>query len=482
MSQAASVTRPLQEAPAGKTAVLLIGHGSRDEAAISEYHQFAASLSHKLHRPVEACFLEFADPPIVDGIRACVENGATNIVALPLFLGPAGHQKNDVPAVINWARKEWPEVRFHYGTPLGAQHHLIRALAERAEETIATATMDVSRSDTAVVVLGRGSRDPDSNSEVAKLARLLYEGRGYGVVEHAFYALSTPTVAEIVQKCARVGAKRVVLLPHLLFTGRIYHRIREQAAKAAKIENIEVLVSSYLYPHPGMLEAVASRYEEALGGVARMTCDLCKYRNRFAGFENEFGLPQTSDHSHGLRGVPHSHGFEQRIEEILPPRYQGGAEVSFAPMGSAELKYGDEGKVAWNEMWQSFCDLALAGGPTHRGILLEAPTAEEVRAHLEKYERVVEEIERGIRLVTGLATLKSPSLGWVGMKCRDEEMAVWLLRAIIVENVMVRRQQNVIYVPAGPEFRIEKEIKNVITVVAKTNHYWTEHMTPPPVS
>ncbi len=430
-----------------------------------------------MRRPVEACFLEFADPPIVDGIRTSIKNGATSIVALPLFLGPAGHQKNDVPAVINWARKEWPEISFHYGTPLGAQHHLIQALAERAEETVATATSDVPRSDTAVVVLGRGSRDPDSNSEVAKLARLLYEGRDFGLMEHAFYALSTPTVTEIVQKCARVGAKRVVLLPHLLFTGRIFHRICEQAKEAAKSANIEVLVASYLYPHPGVLEAVALRYEEAFAGVAHMTCDLCKYRNRFAGFESEFGLPQTSDHSHGLRGVPHGHGFEQRMEEILPPRYQGGAEVSSAPMGSAELKYEAEGKVAWDEMWQGFCDLALAGGPTHRGTLLEAPTAEEVRAYPEEYQRVVAEIERGVQLVTGLEMVKSESLGWVGVKCLDEAMAVWLLRAIIVENVMVRRQQDVIYLPAGPAFRVAKEIKNVITVIAKTNHYWTEHVT-----
>jgi sirohydrochlorin cobaltochelatase len=59
--------------------------------------------------------------------------------------------------------------------------------------------------------------------------------------------------------------------------------------------------------------------------------------------------------------------------------------------------------------------------------------------------------------------------------CTDEEMALWMLRAIVVENVAVRREGRVLYLPAGPAFQIEAEIKNVVTVVAKTHHYWTEH-------
>jgi sirohydrochlorin cobaltochelatase len=87
----------------------------------------------------------------------------------------------------------------------------------------------------------------------------------------------------------------------------------------------------------------------------------------------------------------------------------------------------------------------------------------------------VDEIERGIQLVTGLPVVKSKSPGWVGVRCHDEAMAVWLLRAIIVENVMVRREGEVLYLPAGPAFRVHKEIKNVITAVAKSVHYWSAH-------
>ena len=84
---------------------------------------------------------------------------------------------------------------------------------------------------------------------------------------------------------------------------------------------------------------------------------------------------------------------------MLPPRYRNGKSVSAAPMGTAPMRYGDDGQVAWNEMWTDFCDLALAGGPPHRGTLLEPASPEQVRADQASYTRVVAEIERGLQLL-----------------------------------------------------------------------------------
>ena len=77
--------------------------------------------------------------------------------------------------------------------------------------------------------------------------------------------------------------------------------------------------------------------------------------------------------------------------------------------------------------------------------------------------------------MTGLRTVQSQSAGWAGVECRDETMALWMLRAIVTENVSVRREGAVLFLPVGPDFRLDQEIRNVITVVAKTYHYWTEH-------
>lgn len=168
------------------------------------------------------------------------------------------------------------------------------------------------------------------------------------------------------------------------------------------------------------------------------------------------------------------------LSELLPPRYQNSVP-SAAPMGAAALKYDSEGNAAWNEIWTDFCDLALAGGPSHRGTLLEPGDPENVKQQPEAYQKVIAELERGIKIVTGLESVRSETPGWIGLRCTSEEMALWLLRAIVVENVSVRREGTVLFFPADPTFRLEKEVKNVITVVAKTNHYWQEHLRKAPL-
>jgi hypothetical protein len=169
--------------------------------------------------------------------------------------------------------------------------------------------------------------------------------------------------------------------------------------------------------------------------------------------------------------------LDARLRTILPEEYQDSYEsMEPLPMRSAGLKYGPDGKVAWNEIWGSFCDLAMAGGPPHKGALLEAGRPEDIGAEPERYADVAEEICRGVMMTTLLDTSISPVPGWVRVSCLSEAMSGWLLRAIVMENVAARADGMALDLPAAPRFRLEKEIKNVITVIAKTSHYWLEHM------
>ncbi|NJO83321.1 MAG: sirohydrochlorin chelatase [Blastochloris sp.] len=160
--------------------LLLIGHGSPHSDGNAEYYQFANELGTYLGITVQPCFLELAEPSIVAGIRQCVAEGAQRIAVLPLLLGPAGHQKSDIPALLDAARAQYPTRTLRYGTPIGAHYQLVRVLEERAAATLARSTAAIATAETAVLLVARGSSDPDSNAEVSKLARLLYEGRGYG--------------------------------------------------------------------------------------------------------------------------------------------------------------------------------------------------------------------------------------------------------------------------------------------------------------
>lgn len=169
--------------------------------------------------------------------------------------------------------------------------------------------------------------------------------------------------------------------------------------------------------------------------------------------------------------------LDYRLRIILPEEYQDSyEELQPRPMRSAGLKFDANGSVAWNEIWASFCDLAMAGGPPHKGSLLDAGQPEEVATNIKQYAAVTAEICRGVKMVTGLDVHVSPTPGWVRITCHSTGMAAWLLRAIVMENISARAVGRALDLPAAPGFRLEKEIKNVVTVIAKTCHYWTGHM------
>ena len=169
--------------------------------------------------------------------------------------------------------------------------------------------------------------------------------------------------------------------------------------------------------------------------------------------------------------------LDARIKTLLPEEYRDSYDdMQPTPMGSAAMKYDDAGQAAWDQMWGSFCDLAMAGGPPHKGTLLGPGVEAEIDAQFGLYDEVAEEICRGIKMVTGLRAYVSSVPGWVSITCLSDAMAGWLLRAIVMENVAVRCRGSILELPAAPHFRLEKEIKNVITVIAKTCHYWLGHM------
>jgi hypothetical protein len=171
--------------------------------------------------------------------------------------------------------------------------------------------------------------------------------------------------------------------------------------------------------------------------------------------------------------------LDAKIRLLLPPEYQDRFEtVEPVSMRSAPIKYAADGRVAWDEMWGSFCDLAMAGGPPHKGTLLEPGEAAAIETQRDRYEDVVSEICRGITLATDLCAYPADELGWVRVVCLSEVMTSWLLRAITMENVAVFARGDAIFLPAGPDYEIEKEIKNVVTVISKTAHYWLGHIPP----
>lgn len=144
-----------------------------------------------------------------------------------------------------------------------------------------------------------------------------------------------------------------------------------------------------------------------------------------------------------------------------------------APMASAPMQYLADGAVDWGNMWDSFCVLAQEGGPPHRGTMLMPQKTPDVLSETYRFAR--SEIIRGIRAVSGLTAVPAEA-GWIAVPCRSPGMARWLSDAIIEENVAARAEESILFVPVGDDYALKGEIKNVITAVAKTTHYWQEHL------
>ena len=280
--------------------VMVCGHGSRDEEAVNEFQSVARGIKERLPQyETDWGFLEFATPVIRNGLDALREKGIRKVLAVPGMLFAAGHAKNDIPSVLNAYQAQNPGMSISYGRELGIDLKLIRAAGDRVEEALQKVGDRIPREKTLLMVIGRGASDPDANSNVAKVTRMLWEGLGLGWAETAYSGVTFPLVEPGLEHAARLGYKRIIVFPYFLFTGvlikRIYHYTDIVAAKHPEIEFVK---ASYLNDHPLVLDAFAERVEEIRKGVNNMNCQLCKYREQFLGFENEVGLRQESHHHH----------------------------------------------------------------------------------------------------------------------------------------------------------------------------------------
>ncbi len=289
--------------------LLIVGHGSRVPQAVTEFNQFADAVAAQINIPTATCFLELADPDLATGLTEAAQSVGEGgeVLVLPLFLGGAAHQKNDVAAAIHWARAQFPAVNFHYGTPLSPHANLVTLTAHRVEDALIAQPDALPAEETAVLVVGRGSSDPASNAEIARTARLLWEKRPYRTVEYAFQAVAHPKVADGLQRCIALGARQIVVMPYLLFTGKVDEAIRAIADRFSREHHLPVLTTEYLNAHPLVVGVAVQRVQEMLNRTAAMTCDLCKYRHPMAGYEHQVGAEQHTHHLHGGSAHRHEH-------------------------------------------------------------------------------------------------------------------------------------------------------------------------------
>ena len=282
------------------TGILICGHGSRNKLAIKEFEELTSLIQEKFPDiMVVYGFLEFAKPSLIDGLERLRTKSIKKVIAVPAMLFAAGHVKNDIPSVLmSYSKKTGLEIT--YGRELGINNMMISAACERVKEVFKK-NHHLVPSESLLVVVGRGSSDPDANSNVAKITRMVVEGLGLGWGETVFSGVTFPLVEPGLNHIVRLGYKNIIIFPYFLFTGVLVKRIKRQKDQVAfKNPDSKFFEAKYLSSHKNVVETFVERIKEIINNEKSnyMNCSLCKYRSNLFGFEKEVGLVQESHHDH----------------------------------------------------------------------------------------------------------------------------------------------------------------------------------------
>jgi len=276
--------------------ILLVGHGSRDARGNEEIGCFADRW--RKRRPndrIEACFIEFADRLLDQGMDAAAKD-SDRVIVVPLILGAAGHVKMEIPHHIAHARKRHPKVEFVMAKHLGATDKIFNALkSELSKAMLALDAPDAKNS--GVVLLARGSSDRVANGEIAKIARWLFEETEHEMVDLAFTGITFPKVETVVQRQVACGMKQVIVLPYYLYTGVLIERITRQVQRLREqYPTVAFGLGCYIGFDDAIYDLLDERVADAKGEGRKepkmLECDGCKYRD----FAEEHGVGHHHHH------------------------------------------------------------------------------------------------------------------------------------------------------------------------------------------
>jgi sirohydrochlorin cobaltochelatase len=243
--------------------ILLIGHGSRDQQGTKQFFQLADRLAESVSpMVVEPALLEFQEPTIPQAWHSLVAHGVQHIHVAPLLLFAAGHAKQDIPDVIEECRQQTPNVTWNQSHPLSRHPSVVESVVQQVRRTLANGHPSGR---TALIMVGRGNRDPCAQADMRVLSELV-DHRVESVSTYtAFYAMAEPKLTDVLDSVAASDAYgSIIVHPHLLFEGRLHQAITEQTQQvASKFSPIRFEMSPYLGPSEHVAQAIADRVSAA---------------------------------------------------------------------------------------------------------------------------------------------------------------------------------------------------------------------------
>ena len=279
-----------------KEGVLFCGHGSRRKSGTDAFKELIAIFRQRYaDYEVDYGFLEFNHPLYEAAVERLYQKGVRKIYALPVILFAGSHAKNDIPYELNTIQSYYSDLTIVMGRPIGVSSFVLdlskKILTEKEKEL-----SPVDRRETCLLVIGRGTTDPDSNADVHKLCSMTWEGMGYGFATVGYSGTAYPSITDSLQLIDKLGFKRTLVIPFFFFTGVLLERIYAVVEEFNQQSSSEYVYTRAFGTDEYILKAFDERFLEAREGTGNMNCQLCKYRKQIIGFEEAKGTDQIGHH------------------------------------------------------------------------------------------------------------------------------------------------------------------------------------------
>jgi sirohydrochlorin ferrochelatase len=246
--------------------ILLVGHGSREEASRGEFDTLARRvMQHHPGVPVASGFLEFWQPDIGGAFQQLIDQGVRRVVAVPVLLFAAGHAKQDIPAALARAAATRGDVAFRQAGHLGCHPAMVELSRQRFLEALDRS--GTAPSPPALILAGRGSHDTEATAEFHRYHELCRAACGVELAAGGFLAMAEPRLSDVLDAAAGWNRSPVVVLPHLLFDGVLAQRVDQLVAQCRQqYPQARWLLAAYLGPVELVARALHERIEETIQG------------------------------------------------------------------------------------------------------------------------------------------------------------------------------------------------------------------------
>lgn len=252
---------------------------------------------------VRFCAVDPKGESLLSELNKIGDSDVRETVIAPVTPFAGDMQKRLIPSVLSQTSNDIELAR-----DAGVDPAMLRAARVRVESALAANGDSIAPQDSLLMIVGQGSIDTDSNGNLMKMTRMIWEGLGFAWAEIAFVSDAFPSIEQSLERVERLGFKSILVLPYVIVRDESIIAVQDRIADALGSKDTNIVIAEPLGAEAHVVQTLAVRVHEALEGQAMsvMNCQLCTYREQVLALES---------HEHEDHGHSHAHGHDHHHDD-----------------------------------------------------------------------------------------------------------------------------------------------------------------------